>query len=79
MTMNLYKQVLDWYINDITATKSDHKMIEFKIIIDYLELIESFFNALFNLKKINWKLFQEVLEIEESITSLLIIKLDSTD
>ena len=54
-------------------------MIEFKIATDQLELVESSFNASFNLKKADWKLFQEVLEAEQLISSLLITESGSTD
>ena len=54
-------------------------MIEFKIAIDQLQLVESSFNILFNLKKVNWKLFQEVLEAELLITSFLMTKSNFTD
>ena len=54
-------------------------MIEFKITTNQLELVESSFNISLNLEKVIWKIFQEILEIEESITSLLMTKSNSTD
>ena len=78
-TAGLYQRVLDWHIDESAATGSDHEVILFKIATEHLQMVETPFGAPFNLQKADWKLFQNTLEAEEPVTSLLMSEAGTTD
>ena len=52
-TPSLYSSIIDWQINEDLPTGSDHEVIQFSLCTDNIELVDSPFEASFNIKKAN--------------------------
>ena len=57
-TPGVYQSISDWQVNEEATTGSDHEVIQFSISIDQTELVDSPFNAPFNILKANWTGFK---------------------
>ena len=60
---------MNWSNDTEAATESDHKIIRFDIIVSENYLINPLSTAIkYNLKKINWKEFDQYLKLNSSET-----------
>ena len=46
-------EIIDWQINENEYSGSDHEVIQFSVITEDIALVESSFNAPFNIQKAN--------------------------
>ncbi|SLM36675.1 Ribonuclease H-like domain [Lasallia pustulata] len=68
-TGQLAAEIIDWQINENEYSGSDHEVIQFSITTEDIELVESPFNAPFNIQKANWAEFNQQL-VQESQSML---------
>ena len=60
-TRQLSTEVIDWQIKENEYSDSDHEVIQFSVVTENIELVESSFNAPFNIQKANWSQFRQQL------------------
>ena len=66
VTRQLTAEIIDWQIKKNEYSDSDHEVIQFSVITENIELIESSFNAPFNIQKVNWSEFRQQLAQEST-------------
>ena len=69
-TGQMATEIIDWQINENEYSGSDHEVIQFSITTEDIELVESPFNAPFNIQKANWMEFKQQL-VHESEPKLI--------
>ena len=57
---------VNWQIKENEHSDSDHEVIQFSITTEDIELVESPFNAAFNIQKANWPEFRQQLKQEST-------------
>ncbi|SLM41335.1 Ribonuclease H-like domain [Lasallia pustulata] len=68
-TGQLAAEIIDWQINENKYSGSDHEVVQFSITTEDIELVDSPFNAPFNIQKANWAEFNQQL-VQESQSML---------
>ena len=58
-TRQLSAEIVNWQIQENEYSDSDHEVIQFSVITEDIQLIESPFNAVFNIQKANWSEFKQ--------------------
>ena len=70
-TGQLAAEIIDWQINENEYSGSDHEVIQFSITTEDIELVDSPFNAPFNIQKANWaELNQQLVQESQSMLTV---------